>query len=120
LHLCNEGIRVQRFADTRLVDRRDPELVFVALDEVCSIVRTGFTFGGDHGPGDPGRLPLLHHIVGDGSTAVVLRRVPPHGALLSRDAGETDGTLNRSGCICRERDCRGYKVFNSINRSDNY
>lgn len=45
LHLCDDGIRVQWFANTKLVHGRDSELVFVALDEVGSIERTGFTFG---------------------------------------------------------------------------
>lgn len=99
LHLCDDSIRVQWFANTKLVDSRDSELVLIALDEIGGIVRTGFTLGGDQGPGDPGCLPLLHHIVGDGGTAVILRRVPPHSALLCRNAGETDGTLNRSGGI---------------------
>lgn len=102
LHLCDDRIRVQWFADTKLVDSRYSELVLITLDEVGGIVRTGFTFGGDQGPGDPGCLPLLHHIVSDGCTAVILWRVPPHGALLSCDASETDGTLDRSGGICRE------------------
>lgn len=96
LHLCNEGIRVQWFANTKLVDSRDSELVFIPFDEVGGIVRTGLAFGGDQGPGDPGCLPLLHHIVGYGGTAIVLWRVPPNGALISCDTRETDGTLNRS------------------------
>ncbi len=105
--MCDDRIRVQWFADTKLVDSRNSELVLITLDEVGGIVRTGFAFGGDQGPRDPGCLSLLHHIVGDGCTAVVLRRVPPDGALLSCDAGETDGTLNRSRGICRETEDRG-------------
>lgn len=103
LHLCDDRIRVQWFTNTKLVDSRDSELVLIALDEVGGIVRTSFTLGGDQGPGDPGCLPLLHYVMGDGSTAIILWRVPPNSALLSCDAGETDGTLNRSRGICKEQ-----------------
>lgn len=44
--------------------------------------------------------------MGDGGTAVVLRRVPPNGALLCCDAGETDGTLDRSRGIYMESEGR--------------
>lgn len=101
LHLCDDRIRVQWFANTKFVDSRDSELVLVAFNKVCGIVRASFTFGGDHCPGYPRCLSLFHHIVSDGGTAVVLWWVPPHGALLSCDTGETDGTLNRSRGICR-------------------
>lgn len=106
LHLGDDRIRVQGFTNSKLVHSRDSELVLIGLDKVGGIVRTSFAFRGDQSPGDPGCLPLLHHIVSDGSTAVVLWWVPPHRALLSRDAGETDGTLNRSRGICREMERR--------------
>lgn len=102
LHLCDDRIRVQWFANTKFVDSRDPELVLIAFDKVGGIVRASFTFGGDQCPGYPRCLPLLHHIVSDGGTAVVLWWVPPNGALLRCDTGETDGTLNRSRGICRD------------------
>lgn len=102
LHLCDDRIRVEGFPDPKLVDSRNSELVLVALDQVGGVVRTSFTFGCDQSPGDPGCLSLLHHIVDDGGTAVVLRRVPPNCALLCCDAGETDGTLNRSRGIYME------------------
>ena len=99
LHLCNDRNGVQGFANSKLVDSRDSELVLIALDKVGGVERAGFALGVDHGPGNPGCLPLLHNIVGDGRTAIIFRRVPPHGALLSCDAGETNGTFNRPGSI---------------------
>lgn len=95
LHPCGDRIRVQRFTNSKLVDSRDSELVLIALNKVGSIERASLTLRCDHSPGDPGCLPLLDHIVCDGSTAVVLWWVPPHCALFSSDASETDGTLNR-------------------------
>lgn len=38
LHLGYDCIRVQWFANTKLVDSRDSELVLIALDEVGGIV----------------------------------------------------------------------------------
>lgn len=104
LHLCDDRVGVQGFADTKLVDSRDSELVLITLDEVSGIERTSFTLGSDHGPGDSGCLPLFNHVMGNGSTAVVLWGVPPHGALLCCDAGKTNGPINRSRRICRHEE----------------
>lgn len=102
MHLRNYRIRVQWFSDTKLVDSRDSELVLIAFDEVGGIIRASFTLGGDQGPSDPGCLPFLHHIVRNGSTAIVLWWAPPHSALLSCDACETDWALDGSRGICKE------------------
>lgn len=102
LHLCDNWVGVEGFTNSKLVHSRDSELVLVALDKVGGIVRTSFTFRCDHSPSDSRCFPLLHHIVDDGSTAVILWWVPPYCALLSCDAGEADGTLNRSRGICWE------------------
>lgn len=103
LHPCDDRIRVQRFTNSKLVDSRDSELVLIALNKVGGIERTSLALRCDHGPGDPGCLPLLDHIVRDGSTAVVLWWVPPHCALFSRDASETDRALNRPRGVFGER-----------------
>lgn len=104
LHLGNNRIRVQRFSHSKLVHSRDPELVLVALDEVGCIVGAGFTFRGDQGPGDPGCLPLLHHVVGDSRAAVIFWWVPPYCALLSCDSCKTDRPLNRSWSVWKEEE----------------
>ena len=93
LHLSNDWIRVQWFANTILVDSRDSELVLIALDEVGGVEGAGLTLGCYGGPGDPGCLPLLYHVVSDASTAVILWWVPPHCALLSSYAGEANRSL---------------------------
>lgn len=95
LHLCDDRIRVQGFTNSKLVHSRDSELVLIALDQVGGVVRTSLAFRCYQSPGDSGCLPLLYHIVGDSSTAVVFWWVPPHRAFLGSNAGETDGTLNR-------------------------
>lgn len=100
LHLGNDGIRVKRFTHSKLIHSRDPELVLIALDKVGCIVRAGFTFRCDHCPGDPGCLPLLHHIVGNSRTTIIFWWVPPNCAFLSCDACKTDRPLNRSRSIC--------------------
>lgn len=102
LHLGNDRIRVERFPHSKLIHSRDSELVLVALDKVGGIVGAGFTFRRDQCPGDPGRLPLFHHVVGNSRAAVIFRRVPPHCALLSCDACKTDWPLNRSWSIWKE------------------
>jgi len=61
LHLSNDWIRVQWFANTKLVDRRDSELVLIALDEVGGVEGAGLTLGGHGGPGKPGRFRLLYY-----------------------------------------------------------
>lgn len=102
LHLGNDGIRVERFPHSKLVHSRDSELVLVALDKVGCIVRAGFAFGSDQRPGDPGRLPLFHHVVGNSRTAVIFGWVPPHRALLSCDTSKPDRPLDGSRSICED------------------
>lgn len=99
LHLGNDGIRVERFTHSKLVHSRDSELVLVALDKIGCIVRAGFTFRCDQCPGDPGSLPLFHHIVGNSRTAIIFWWVPPHRALLSCNTSKTDWPLNGSRSI---------------------
>lgn len=99
LHLGDDRIRVQRFPHSKFIHSRDSELVLVALNEVGCIVGAGFTFRRDQCPRDPGRLPLFHHVVGDSRAAVILWWVPPHCALLSCDACETNRPLNGSRSI---------------------
>lgn len=102
LHLGNDRIRVKRFTHAKLIHGRDSELVLIALDKVGCIVRAGFTFRCDQCPGDPGRLPLFHHILGNSRTAIIFWWVPPHCALLSSDACKTDWPLNGSWSICKK------------------
>ena len=45
MHLSNDWIRVQWFANTILVDSRDSELVLIALDEVGGVEGAGLTLG---------------------------------------------------------------------------
>lgn len=112
LHPCNDRIRVQRFTNSKLVDGRDSELVFIAFDKVVGIERASLTLGCDHSPGDPGCLPLLYHIMSDGSTSVILWWIPPYCALFSRNASETDGTLHRPRCVFKGRGNKKYKKNN--------
>ena len=95
LHLCNDWIRVQRSAITKLVDGRDTELILIALDQFSDVEGAGFTLASHHCPGDPGGLSLLYYVVSDGRAAIVLWRVPPNCTLLCSDACETDGTLRK-------------------------
>lgn len=44
LHLCDDGIRVKRFTNSKLVYSRDPELVLITLNKIGGIIRASFTF----------------------------------------------------------------------------
>lgn len=104
MKLCNDWGGFQGSADSKLVDSRYPELIFISFHELgciesalCALIRY-------QGPRNLGGVPLLDDEMGYFRASVVLWWFPRQSAFALRDVAENDGSNGLSGRVfpCRE------------------